>query len=279
MRLGFLREPVRRPYHLYYRYAYGHSFPGSDSLERRVARLESRVGRRDTPAAKSIWEHKYAAGRWDYMRELHELPRYAVVANLVHRVAPAGRILDVGCGEGLLVDHLRRLGYGRYTGIDISETAIAAATKARADDRTTFEACDAETYAIPDDFDLVVFNESLAYLREPLETIARYQSRLAPGGIFVVSMFVTPRHEAIARLLLPRYRVLEEFTIGNRLGRSRVKLLGLSPPLGGDSESVPEDLPAEPVAGEEVAENRDERVELRAVAAHGGDLVGEQLRR
>ena len=244
-----MREPVRRAYRLYYRYAYGHSFPGSDALERRVDRLESRVGRGDTPAAKNIWEEKYSTGRWDYMRELHEVPRYAVIAALVHRVAPAGRILDVGCGEGLLVDHLRPLGYGRYTGTDISEAAISAATKAKADDRTSFEASDAETYAIPDDFDVVVFNESLAYFREPLETVARYQTRLAPGGIFVVSMFVTPRHEAIARLLLPRYRVLEEFTIGNRLGKSRVKLLEPSPPPGDDSRSVPQDLPAEPVAG------------------------------
>ncbi len=225
MRLGLLREPVKRSYYLYYRYAYGHSFPGSDALERRVGRLELRVGRGDTPAAKSIWEQKYAAGRWDYMRELHELPRYAVIAALVHRVAPLGRILDVGCGEGLLVDHLRPLGYGRYTGIDISESAIAAAVRAKADDRTFFEASDAETYAIHDEFDLVVFNESLAYLRQPLDTVTRYQSRLAPGGIFVVSMFVTPRHEAIARLLQPRYRVLEEFTVTNRLGSSQVKLL------------------------------------------------------
>jgi SAM-dependent methyltransferase len=226
MRVSVLvRKPARRAYRLYYRYAYGRSFPGAEALEGRVARFESRVGRGDTPAAKSTWEQKYTDGRWDFMRELHELPRYAVIAALVHRVAPAGRILDVGCGEGLLVDHLRPLGYGRYTGTDISEAAISAATKARADDRTTFEAGDAETYAITDDFDLIVFNESLAYLREPLGTIARYQSRLAPGGIFVVSMFVTPRHEAIARLLLPRFRVLEEFTVGNRLGTSRVKLL------------------------------------------------------
>jgi SAM-dependent methyltransferase len=210
---------------LYYRYGFGHSFPGSDALERRVSRLESRVGRGDTPAAKSTWEHKYAAGRWDYMRELHELPRYAVIAALIHRVAPTGCILDVGCGEGLLVDQLVPLGYGRYTGIDISEAAITAAVGARADDRTTFEAGDAETYEIRDDFDLVVFNESLAYLHEPLETVARYESRLAPGGLFLVSMFVTPRHGAIARLLLPRYHVLEEFTVANRLGASWIKLL------------------------------------------------------
>jgi SAM-dependent methyltransferase len=223
--LGLLREPARRSYRLYYRYAYGHSFPGSDALEKRVARLESRVGRGDTPAAKTTWEEKYAAGRWDYMRELHELPRYAVIAALIHRVAPAGRILDVGCGEGLLVDELVPLGYGRYMGIDISEGAISAANTAKADDRTTFEAGDAETHPIPGEFDVVVFNESIAYFREPLDTLARYESLLATGGLFLVSMFVTPRHEAIARLFLPRYRVLEQFTIGNRLGSSQIKLL------------------------------------------------------
>jgi ribosomal protein L11 methylase PrmA len=46
-------------------------------------------------------------------------------------------ILDVGCGEGLLVDFLHKCGYEHYFGFDFSDVALQNAAK-RADSKTVF---------------------------------------------------------------------------------------------------------------------------------------------
>lgn len=220
-----LRLPGKGVYVLYYRAVFGRSFPQSMRVQRAIERLETSLGHGDTPAPRDVWEEKYRAGRWAYMRDLHELPRYAAVAALTHRLAGDGRILDVGCGEGLLVDQLRAYGYESYLGIDISSDAIESARAARGDERTRFEAWDAEKFEPVGQFGAIVFNECLCYFHDPLAATVRYCSFLAPGGRFVVSTFSTPRHDAIVRLLAQRYEVLEEFSVHNRLGSSRLRVL------------------------------------------------------
>ena len=100
--------------------------------------------------------------------------------------APHGRILDVGCGEGVLQEHLSS--YGDYTGIDIFPATLAKA-QPRADARTRFVEADARTFTPDQPFDLIVWNECLYYLQDPIATIARYRDFLAPSGVIIVSMF------------------------------------------------------------------------------------------
>ena len=86
---------------------------------------------------------------------------------LAKRVAPA-TVLEVGCGEGYMLDVVERAGLGaELTGVDISEPAIAEA-KARLQDRATLEARDARELA--DDgrtFDLVMMLEVLEHIPQP----------------------------------------------------------------------------------------------------------------
>jgi len=211
----------------YYRWLYGRAFPGADRAQAAVERLEGRLGHGDTPAEQRVWEEKVADGRWDYMRELHESPRYATVATMVNALGGSeASIFDVGCGEGLLVDHLRRFGYRDYLGLDIAEQAILDAA-GRRDEHTDFVAADAETFTPGEGrtFDVIVLNECLCYFRDPLATVDRFAGLLAPGGSLVASTFRTPRHDAIARLVAGRYDVVEEITVGNRLGTSLVRVL------------------------------------------------------
>ena len=56
-------------------------------------------------------------------------PRKAGLDRLARLYLPAdrrARILDLGCGSGTLVDHLRRKGYGSVTGVDAAGEQIAA---------------------------------------------------------------------------------------------------------------------------------------------------------
>ncbi len=139
---------------------------------------------------------------WGRLWDLGEAPRYAVVRDYCERFGgqePA--VLDVGCAQGILRCNLR---YGTYAGIDLSEHAIARA-QAGEDDRTTFTVADAATYVPARAFDVIVFNECLYYLRDPVAAAQRYVEHLAPGGVIVISMF--DRLWAMRRLLR-RLRVL-----------------------------------------------------------------------
>jgi SAM-dependent methyltransferase len=219
------RRAFKPVYWLYYSLLFGRRFPGAAWLQDRVWAWERATGRGDAPAAKGDWEEQYRAGHWAFMRELDELARYGVIAVFVQRLARGGAVLDVGCGEGLLVDQLRPYGYRRYLGVDVSEAAVAQAA-ARVDATTAFVARDAEGAAPPPGpWDVVVFNESVYYFHQPLATLQRYETVLAPVGAFVVSTFHSRRADAVVRALLGRYRLLEETTVSNAKGSWTVRVL------------------------------------------------------
>lgn len=220
------RRAFKPVYWLYYSLLFGRRFPGAAWLARRVEAWEGATGRGDAPAAKGAWDDDYRAGRWSFMRELDEAARYAVIAAFVNRLAPSGAVLDVGCGEGLLVDALRPHGYRRYLGIDVSDAAIAQAAP-RTDASTTFAATDAEGEAPPGPWDVVVFNESVYYFRDPLATLRQYETVLTRGGAFVVSTFRSRRADAVVRALLRRYRELEATTVTNAKGSWTVRVLAV----------------------------------------------------
>ncbi len=212
-----MRKLLRIFLALYYRALLGRRFPGAAGLARRLRAVERWSGRGDVPLARGSWEEQYRAGTWTFLEEPGELARYAVVAGAIRRLAPGGAVLDVGCGEGVLADHLEPGGCRRYLGIDLSETAVAAALR-RAGPDTRFAVADAEDWPLRGPFDAVVLNECLYYMREPLELARRAAAALAPGGVLVVSMFRTGRTRGLARLLARELGRIEEVTIASRRG-------------------------------------------------------------
>lgn len=155
---------------------------------------------------KSVdWEETFRSGRWDYLSEIGELPRYAVVAGYVHKLLGQGRVLDVGCGEGILADYLD-LERMDYTGFDLSPTAISRAQR-RVRRGSAFQ-CLIEDFQPPDDanYDAVVFNESLQLTATPLELVDRYRGFLSERGVIIVSLFKNPNEAAngprLARFLI-----------------------------------------------------------------------------
>jgi 2-polyprenyl-3-methyl-5-hydroxy-6-metoxy-1,4-benzoquinol methylase len=218
------RRAFKLVYVLYYKLLFGRRFPGSEKLAEKVHAWELATGRGDAPVSKETWEAQYRQGGWEFMRSLDELARYSVIAGYLHALKPGGSVLDVGAGEGLLADSLRSFGYSRYLGIDVSEAAIEQA-RSRSDDRTAFQAADAETFTPEGTWDAIVFNESVYYFNDPLGTVERYRRFLEDGGVMVVSTFRTRRADVIARRLIERYRLLEETTVSNRKGAWVVRVL------------------------------------------------------
>lgn len=79
----------------------------------------------DHNSAAEQWDEQYISGRWEYLSSVEQVPRYAIIGAWVELLAPGGSILDVGCGEGILIEWLRSC--SRYEGVDISQVAIARA--------------------------------------------------------------------------------------------------------------------------------------------------------
>jgi SAM-dependent methyltransferase len=157
-------------------------------------------------------EHR---GYWARLRNVDELGRYAIIASLVDHFAPAGRVLDVGCADGILQERVR---YGQYVGIDVHADAIRHASR-KADARTSFVVADGCAYVPDRPFDVIVWNESLYYAADPMAAVERYWEHLAPGGVIIVSMFYqTFATRRLFRRLRRRWRPSAVFSVGVNSG-------------------------------------------------------------
>ena len=104
---------------------------------------------------------------------------------VVHLLAPhAGeRILDLGCGDGVLAAKLAEMGCA-IVGVDSSEMQIAAARKLGLDARVIA----GEMLPFRDEFDAVFSNAALHWMLPPDPVIAGVWRALRRGGRFVAEM-------------------------------------------------------------------------------------------
>jgi len=157
------------------------------------------LGAREHVMDAGGWDDEYRSGKWAYLAAISEDAHHQVVAGYAHALKPNARLLDVGCGEGTLNAALRRFGYRRYLGIDISPVAIAKAQRL-ADADTAFMASPGDAFATDERFDVIVFNETLNYFADPAATVAKYGRFLAEDGIFVVSMAMVGIRDGLLKL-------------------------------------------------------------------------------
>ena len=181
---------------------------------RRLRRLVGRDRRSDgLLQSPQTWEAQYAAGRWDFLAELSELARFSVLAGYIWHLKPGAAVLDVGCGQGVLLRRLPSCSYSRYVGIDVSGSAIAVAQQQQRE-HSNFLVADCEDYSPAEQFDVLVFNEVLCCLRDPLRMDERYVRSLSPAGLLLVSMCTAARGSAtILRRLQRAYASVDEVRV------------------------------------------------------------------
>lgn len=129
-------------------------------------------------------------------RNWHLQSRMSLVLETIDRQGRPGRVLDVGCGTGFLLERLAERGYSGV-GIDLSPESVEHATRRLAeigaDDRLSARVGSA--YEPPDGpFDLICLTDVLEHLEDPRACLRALRERLAPGGLLVVS---TPNRRSL----------------------------------------------------------------------------------
>ncbi|GAB4294698.1 MAG: hypothetical protein Kow0098_16420 [Ignavibacteriaceae bacterium] len=130
------------------------------------------------------------------------MPRYSVIAGYIEIFFPgSASVLDLGCGYGILYEKVRLLNDHYYLGVDISQEAINHAVSTY-DKPELFICEDIEKYDPKRKFDVIIFNESLYYIDNPVGLVERYFNYLTDGGYIIISMWdYKERNNKIWKLL------------------------------------------------------------------------------
>lgn len=155
---------------------------------------------------RRAFDQNYISGRWDHF---DKEPSTEIV-KVIEKYARKGRILDLGCGTGILASMLSPDSFEYYLGVDASQGAIARAQK-RKGEKIRVEIGDILSYKPRGKFDLIVFAESLYYVpyfrRRFLRCCARW---LMPGGLFVVTIVEPRRFRSMIKMIRENFQIVED---------------------------------------------------------------------
>jgi len=137
-----------------------------------------------------LWDKEYSGDKWDFAD--HTIGD--CVYSHLEKHAANGSILDLGCGSGNTGTELAADSYTRYVGVDISEACLSKAAKRSQESgragKNSFECGDFVTYTPSQQFDVILFRESMYHV--PMGKITtvldHYSKYLKDGGTFVVRM-------------------------------------------------------------------------------------------
>lgn len=122
------------------------------------------------------------------------------------------RILDLGCGDGVLTRQIAEAG-ASVTGVDSSPDMIAAAQGLGLDVR----AGNAEELAFESEFDAVFSNAALHWMKDHDAVLAGVRRALKPGGRFVAEM---GGHGNIAAISVALHAVLRPLGVDGDSGQN-----------------------------------------------------------
>jgi 2-polyprenyl-6-hydroxyphenyl methylase / 3-demethylubiquinone-9 3-methyltransferase len=109
------------------------------------------------------------------------------------------RVLDMGCGAGLLAEPLARMG-GSVTGVDAASENIAVARDHAAQSGLAIDYRAGEIDVVAGErFDLITCLEVVEHVADPASFIAGLATLLAPGGLLILS---TPNRTTLSKIAL-----------------------------------------------------------------------------
>jgi len=140
---------------------------------------------------KKLWDRDFSGGKWDF---IDNTAGDCIYPHL-EKYAKNGSILDLGCGPGNTANELASAVYRNYIGVDISEVALAKAVKRTQEngraDKNSFVSSDFLGYSPTQDFDIILFRESLYHVPygQVLPILKKYSKHLKKNGVFIVRLY------------------------------------------------------------------------------------------
>jgi len=179
-------------------------------------------------AAKYDFPYHYlpssTANHWQIHRQLNwgfeYLAYLTEVIHLVESNSNGGTVLDIGCGDGRLVNEIAAHGIGPVTGVDIDERAIRFAEAFRQESTAKFHHTELSELA-EKDFSVITAVEVIEHIPDDeMQTfVTDIHDHLAENGTLVVSvpttnMPVTKEHyrhydiELLKSQLSPHFKII-----------------------------------------------------------------------
>jgi trans-aconitate methyltransferase len=147
-----------------------------------------------------------------YAATAHFVPAFGAPVVELLNAQPGERILDLGCGDGVLTETIVAAG-ANVVAVDAAPDMVAAAKAKGLDARVV----PGQSLAFEREFDAVFSNAALHWMRPPEAVLAGVARALKPGGRFVAEM---GGHNNTAAILTAFRAVL---------GRRGIDALALSP--------------------------------------------------
>lgn len=150
------------------------------------------------------WSNEYdrTLGNISFHKQLLDL----VVAN--SQVKKKERVLDMGCGTGLLSLKFLKKADCKITGIDMADEMLSIFRKKlkakRAENKVKTKRMNVESLDFPDNsFDLAVSSVTLHHIKDKLKTLKKIYKVIRPGGKLIIGeidMDTTGSHLDVNRL-------------------------------------------------------------------------------
>jgi len=140
---------------------------------------------------KRIWDQEFSGSKWNFIDNTSG----DCVYPFLEKYAQNGDVLDLGCGPGNTANELAANAYKTYTGVDISEAALAKALKRTQEngrsDKNTFVNSDFMNFEPTREFDVIMFRESMYHIPygQVLTILNKFSKHLKSTGVFVVRLY------------------------------------------------------------------------------------------
>jgi len=143
-----------------------------------------------------------------------------LVLDLLQPLAPGSRLLDFGCGEGVLVHEARRLGWNAI-GLDLNQGLVDAANAQWGFAALVPGSLDEFLRSRPDPFDVIVTSQVFEHLQQPVEVGRQLVSLLKPSGLLYIDV---PNVQQL-RERLARGRTLDPTAHWNHFSQATLSML------------------------------------------------------